>query len=50
MLITYFLLEIAICFLFFDGLHLQIIENISPKVSVENSSAQWAMFFLKIQW
>ncbi len=26
-----------------DDLHLQIIENISPKASVENSSAQWAI-------
>ncbi len=27
-----------------DDLHLQIIESISPKASVENSSAQWAIF------
>ncbi len=27
-------------FIFFDDLHLQIIESISPKASVENSSAQ----------
>ncbi len=29
---------------FLDDLHLQIIESISPKASVENSSAQWATF------
>ncbi len=29
-----------------DDLHLQIIESISPKASVENSSANWAMFFI----
>ncbi len=29
---------------FFDGLHVQIIASISPKASVENSSAQWAIF------
>ncbi len=28
----------------FDDLHLQIIASISPKTSVENSSAQWAIF------
>ncbi len=33
-----------ILFLFFDDLHLQIIESISPKASVKNSSAQWAIF------
>ncbi len=27
-----------------DDLHLQIIANISPKASVENSSAQWDIF------
>ncbi len=31
-------------FYFFDDLHLQIIASISPKASVENSSAQWAIF------
>ncbi len=31
---------------FFDDLHLQIIESISPKASVENSSAQWAIFLM----
>ncbi len=31
---------------FGDNLHLQIIENISPKASVENSLAQWANFFI----
>ncbi len=29
---------------YFDDLHLQIIESISPKASVENSSVQWAIF------
>ncbi len=29
---------------FGDDLHLQIIASISPKASVENSSAQWAIF------
>ncbi len=34
-------------FLFFlDDLHLQIIESISPKASVENSSAQRAICFI----
>ncbi len=28
-----------------DDLHLQIFATISPKASVENSSAQWAIFF-----
>ncbi len=28
----------------FGDLHLQITESISPKASVENSSAQWAIF------
>ncbi len=28
----------------FDKLHLQIIETISPKASVQNSSDQWAIF------
>ncbi len=32
-------------FFFFDDLQLPIIANISPKASVENSSAQWAIFF-----
>ncbi len=32
--------------IFFDDLHLQIIASISPKASVENSSAQWAIFLL----
>ncbi len=31
-------------FVSFDDLHLQIIESISPKASVDNSSAQWATF------
>ncbi len=31
-------------FFYFDNLHLQIIESISPKAPVENSSAQWAIF------
>ncbi len=35
-------------FFYFDDLHLQIIGSISPKASVENSSAQWAIFFLTI--
>ncbi len=35
-----------ISFYFFDDLHLQIIASISPKASVENSSAQWAILFL----
>ncbi len=30
---------------FFDDLHLQIIASISPKASVEYSSAQWAIFY-----
>ncbi len=30
---------------FFDDLLLQIIKSISPKASVENSSAQWANFY-----
>ncbi len=34
-----------IFFYFFDHLHLQIIASISPKTSVENSSAQWAIFY-----
>ncbi len=34
---------------FFDDLHLQIIEGISPKASVENSLAQWAIFFIDSQ-
>ncbi len=29
----------------FNDLHLQTIETISPKTSVDNSSAQWAIFF-----
>ncbi len=29
---------------YFDDLHLQIIASISPKASLENSSAQWAIF------
>ncbi len=29
---------------FFDDPHLQIIKSNSPKASVENSSAQWAIF------
>ncbi len=31
---------------FFNDLNFQIIESISPKASVENSSAQWAIFYL----
>ncbi len=31
--------------IFFDDLQLQIIECISPKASVENSSAQWAILY-----
>ncbi len=31
--------------IFVDDLHLQIIASISPKTSVENSSAQWAICF-----
>ncbi len=42
----FFLIQNFILFYFFDDLHLQIIANISPKASVENSSAQWAIFFL----
>ncbi len=34
---------------FGDDLHLQIIAIISPKASVENSSAQWAIFFIIIK-
>ncbi len=34
-------------FFYFDDLHLQIIERISPKTSVENSFAQWVIFFFK---
>ncbi len=29
-----------------DNLHLQIIASIFPKTSVENSSAQWAIFYI----
>ncbi len=37
------------CFLFFiDDLYLQIIDSISPKTSVKNSSAQWAIFLLNV--
>ncbi len=32
--------------IFFDDLHLQIIERISPKASVYNSAAQWAILIL----
>ncbi len=32
-------------FVFFDDLHSQIIKRNSPKTSVKNSSAQWAIFF-----
>ncbi len=35
-----------ILFCYFDDLHLQIIESISPKASVENSSAHWAIFYI----
>ncbi len=31
-------------FNYFDDLHLQLIESIFPKASVDNSSAQWAVF------
>ncbi len=34
-------------FYFFDDLHLQIIASISPKASVENLSAQWAIFIIQ---
>ncbi len=34
---------------YFDDLHLQIIEGISPKASAENSSAQWDIF-LFVNW
>ncbi len=34
-----------ILFFIFDDLHLQIIESISPKASVGNSSVQRAIFF-----
>ncbi len=38
-------------FIFFDDLQLQIIASISPKASVENSSAQWAIcIFPGITW
>ncbi len=37
-----------ICWFFFDDIHLQIIESISPKVSVDNSSAQWAILIIII--
>ncbi len=38
-----------IYFLFFWwSTHLQIIESISPKAFLENSSAQWAILFLSI--
>ncbi len=33
-----------ILFFYFDDLHLQIFESISSKVSVENLSAEWAIF------
>ncbi len=33
--------------LYFDNLHLQIIENISPKASVENSSPQMAILIFE---
>ncbi len=35
-------------YFYFDDLHLQIIESISPKASVENSSAQWAICFINL--
>ncbi len=31
-------------FILADDLHLQFFESISPKASVENSAAQWAIF------
>ncbi len=34
-------------FFFLDDLLLQIIESISPKASVENSSAQWAILYVQ---
>ncbi len=34
-----------ILFFYLDDLHLQIIESISPKASVENSSIQWVIFY-----
>ncbi len=33
---------------FFYDLHLQIIESISPKASVEKSSAQWAILLFVV--
>ncbi len=37
-------------FFFFDDLHLKSIASISPKASVENSSAQCAIFFLLVYY
>ncbi len=34
-----------ILFFYFDDLHLQSIKRISANASVENSSAQWDIFF-----
>ncbi len=42
---TAYELAIFLIFFYFDDLYIQIIESISPKASVENSSAQWAIFF-----
>ncbi len=42
---AFFLIQNLIFCFVFDDLHLQIIAIISPKASVENSSAQWAIFF-----
>ncbi len=35
-------------YVFFCDLHLQVIESISPKASVENSSTQWAIWLNRI--
>ncbi len=40
----FFFIYSELDFFFFDDLLLQIIASISPKASVENSSAQWAIF------
>ncbi len=34
---------VVVLFVLLDDLHLQISESISPKASVDNSSAQWAI-------
>ncbi len=40
----FFIFLFYFLFYFFDDLHLQIIESISPKASVDNSSAQCTIF------